>query len=52
VLASLACRMHRLVDAGDHAILIAEVLDVNHREGRPLVYYGSGYHKLDGVNGG
>ncbi len=52
VLASLACRMHRLVDAGDHAILIAEVLGVNHREGRPLVYYGSGYHKLDGVNGG
>jgi flavin reductase (DIM6/NTAB) family NADH-FMN oxidoreductase RutF len=44
--------MHRLVDAGDHAILIAEVLGVNHREGRPLVYYGSGYHKLDGVNGG
>jgi flavin reductase (DIM6/NTAB) family NADH-FMN oxidoreductase RutF len=52
VLASLECRMHRLVDAGDHAILIAEVLGVSHREGRPLVYYGSEYHKLDGVNGG
>jgi flavin reductase ActVB len=51
VLASLECRMHRLVDAGDHAILIAEVLNVSHRDGRPLVYYGSGYHKLDGVNG-
>lgn len=51
VLASLECRMHRLVDAGDHAILIAEVLGVSHREGRPLVYYGSGYHKLDGTNG-
>ena len=52
VLASLECRMHRLVDAGDHAILIAEVLGVSHREGRPLVYYGSGYHKLCSVNGG
>ena len=52
VLASLECRMHRLVDAGDHAILIAEVLGVKHRDGRPLVYYGSGYHKLHGVNGG
>ena len=51
VLASLECRMHRLVDAGDHAILIAEVLNVSHRDGQPLVYYGSGYHKLDGVNG-
>jgi len=52
VLASLECRMHRLVDAGDHAILIAEVLGVRHRDGRPLVYYGSDYHKLDGVSGG
>ncbi len=52
VLASLECRMHRLVDAGDHAILIAEVLGVSRREGRPLVYYSSGYHRLDGVNGG
>ncbi len=52
VLAALECGMHRLVDAGDHAILIAEVLRVSYREGRPLVYYGSGYHKLDGANGG
>jgi flavin reductase (DIM6/NTAB) family NADH-FMN oxidoreductase RutF len=44
--------MHRMVDVGDHAILIAEGLGVTHRDGRPLVYYGSGYHKLDGVNGG
>jgi flavin reductase (DIM6/NTAB) family NADH-FMN oxidoreductase RutF len=52
VLAWLECRMHRLVDAGDHAILIAEVLRVSHRDGRPLVYYGSGYHRLDrGPNG-
>ena len=50
VLASFECCMHRLVDAGDHAILIGEVLAAEHRDGRPLVYFGSGYHKLDGAN--
>ncbi len=48
VLASFECAMHQLIDAGDHAILIAEVLHAEHRDGRPLVYFGSGYHKLDG----
>jgi flavin reductase (DIM6/NTAB) family NADH-FMN oxidoreductase RutF len=51
VLASLECAMERMVDAGDHAILIAEVLHTEHRDGRPLVYFGSGYHKLDGAKG-
>ena len=50
VLAALECRIERMVDAGDHAILIAEVLRVDCRDGRPLVYFGSGYHKLDGSN--
>jgi flavin reductase ActVB len=52
VLAALECRKVRMVDAGDHAILIAEVLRTEYRDGRPLVYFGSGYHKLDGSNGG
>jgi flavin reductase (DIM6/NTAB) family NADH-FMN oxidoreductase RutF len=47
-IASFECAIHRMVDAGDHTIFIAEVLDVRYREGRPLVYYGSGYHKLAG----
>jgi len=51
VLASFECDMHRVVDAGDHAILIGEVLHAEHHEGRPLVYFGSGYHKLDGRHG-
>ena len=46
-LATFECSTHRLVDAGDHAILIAEVLHTEHRDGRPLLYYGSAYHKLD-----
>ena len=47
-IASFECAMHRMVDAGDHTIFIAEVLGVTYCEGRPLVYYGSGYHKLTG----
>ena len=48
VLAHFECELHKMVDAGDHAILIAEVLHAEHREGRPLVYFGSDYHRLDG----
>lgn len=50
-IASFECAIHRTVDAGDHTIFIAEVLGISYREGRPLVYYGSGYRKLDGPNG-
>jgi len=50
-IANFECAIRRTVDAGDHTIFIAEVLGVSYREGRPLVYYGSGYRKLDGMNG-
>lgn len=49
VLAWLECGIERMVAAGDHTILIAEVLRVEYHDGRPLVYFGSGYHKLDGT---
>lgn len=49
VLASFECAIHQMVDAGDHAILISQVLHAEHRDGRPLVYFGSGYHRLDGI---
>lgn len=45
-LASLECAVTRTLDAGDHAILIAEVLHAECREGRPLVYFNSSYRKL------
>lgn len=51
VLAWFECAIRRMVDAGDHAILIAEVLRAEYRDGRPLVYFGSRYHKLDGMHG-
>ena len=50
-LARFECSIHRMIDAGDHTILIAQVLDTEHSTGRPLVYYGSGYHKLEGETG-
>ena len=50
-LARFECSIHRMIDAGDHTILIAEVLDAEHTNGRPLVYFGSGYHKLGGETG-
>ena len=50
-LASFECTVHRMIDVGDHTILIAQVLDVEHSDGRPLVYFASGYHKLGGETG-
>ncbi|MCU1275544.1 MAG: flavin reductase domain protein FMN-binding [Bryobacterales bacterium] len=50
-LASFECAIHRTMEAGDHTIFVAEVLGVSYREGRPLVFFGSGYRMLDGVNG-
>jgi len=48
-LATFECGRHSMVDAGDHTIVIAEVLRLECHEGRPLVYFGSGYHRLDGT---
>lgn len=45
-LAYLECRLHSVQEAGDHSIFIAEVEDVVVREGRPLLYFSSGYRAL------
>ena len=50
-LASFECTIQRMVDAGDHTILIAKVESVEHSDGHPLVYFGSGYYKLGGETG-
>ncbi len=42
-LAHFECEIRQSVDAGDHAVLIAEVLALNMFEGSPLVYFDSGY---------
>jgi flavin reductase (DIM6/NTAB) family NADH-FMN oxidoreductase RutF len=42
-LAWFACARHRLVDAGDHIVLIGRVTDFGMREGAPLGYFRGGY---------
>jgi flavin reductase (DIM6/NTAB) family NADH-FMN oxidoreductase RutF len=45
-LARLECCVSQTVEAGDHAILIAEVTAAEYSEGEPLVYFGSSYRRL------
>ncbi len=45
-LAQLECRTTRWFEAGDHVVLIGEVLRAGYREGKPLVYFASNYGTL------
>lgn len=42
-LANFVCHKERIVDAGDHTILIGRVTDFNFNEGKPLLYFRGGY---------
>lgn len=42
-LANMECSVAQTVEAGDHAIFIAEVIHVRCREGKPLLYFASDY---------
>ncbi len=46
-LAVLECRLVQSVDLGDHRVLIGEVVEVEAGEGRPLVFFGSAYTRLE-----
>lgn len=46
VLATLECELSQTLAAGDHMILIGEVLHLSCGEGDPLAFYNSAYHKL------
>ena len=46
-LANLECRVVARHPAGDHTILVAEVREAALREGHPLLYYRSGYRRLE-----
>jgi flavin reductase (DIM6/NTAB) family NADH-FMN oxidoreductase RutF len=46
-LAFLECTLRNRVAAGDHDIVIGEVVSAQIAEGRPLIYYASGYRKLE-----
>jgi len=46
VLAQLECSVVRTFEVGDHTVLIGEVRSATHVEGKPLVYFDSGYRSL------
>ena len=46
-LAFFECAVRNKVPAGDHEIVIGEVVEARAEEGRPLIYYASGYRKLE-----
>jgi len=45
-LAVFECRVTESIKAGDHQIVVAAVERANWREGRPLLYFASGYETL------
>jgi flavin reductase (DIM6/NTAB) family NADH-FMN oxidoreductase RutF len=45
-LAYLECSVVRTFEAGDHTVLIGEVRQAGYREGKPLIYFDSGYKSL------
>ncbi len=45
-LAVFECEVRQLVVAGDHTIVIGEVIRLEAAEGRPLLFFGSGYQRL------
>jgi flavin reductase (DIM6/NTAB) family NADH-FMN oxidoreductase RutF len=46
VLATLECSVVKTFEAGDHAVLVGEVKGADYTEGRPLVFFDSGYRQL------
>jgi flavin reductase (DIM6/NTAB) family NADH-FMN oxidoreductase RutF len=46
-LAQFECRLIQVVEAGDHRVLIGEVVSGEESPGRPLLYFDSGYRRLE-----
>src|SRR5690606_22961571 len=46
-LATLECKIHSVVEAGDHTIFIGEALTASVGAGEPLLYFDSRYTRLD-----
>ena len=45
-LACFVCKMDRCIHAGDHMIMIGEVVDFDHKQGSPLTYFRGRYASL------
>ncbi|HVT45195.1 MAG TPA: flavin reductase family protein [Thermoanaerobaculia bacterium] len=46
-LATIECLLHKEVQAGDHSIVIGDVMHATLHEGQPLVYFRSAYWRLE-----
>ena len=46
-LAWLDCRVRNVYEAGDHSIVVGEVIACDAREGEPLVFYRGEYRRMD-----
>lgn len=47
-LAQIECTLHSALPGGDHTIYVGTVVAAQCSDGRPLLYYRSGYHTLGG----
>jgi flavin reductase (DIM6/NTAB) family NADH-FMN oxidoreductase RutF len=47
VLAQLECSVVQTFEAGDHTVLIGAVRGASYREGKPLVFFDSGYRRVE-----
>ena len=45
-LTTIECTVQSQLPGGDHTIFVGEVQHISTKEGTPLVYYRSGYHRL------
>jgi 4-nitrophenol 2-monooxygenase / 4-nitrocatechol 4-monooxygenase, reductase component len=46
-LCTIECRVCDQLPGGDHSIFVGEVVDVQVREGEPLIYFRSGYRQIN-----
>jgi 3-hydroxy-9,10-secoandrosta-1,3,5(10)-triene-9,17-dione monooxygenase reductase component len=50
-IATLACELHDVADAGDHAVVVGHVVALEHApepDADPLLFYGGAYRRIDG----
>ena len=45
-ISAMECEVRQVLDVGDHAILVGEVLHATCVDGKPLVYFASSYREL------
>ena len=45
-LTNIECRVSSIIEAGDHAIFLAQVVEAESRDGEPLLYFNRDYRSL------